>query len=295
MPMKWTFSPSSELYLRRCIAAAPQPDLDNKWYQKLGVKDSPVLDKNIEKPANVGNNSHEVGKEAPLINYEDFFDTIESESTVPLEYVMKECNKNPELVTKMAEKLSINKVEQLFKHIFHKKDIENNFLKTFSIHFLPTYFREHTSRLCIDLLVKLNEEYPEIFQELLEILMNDTQLPNQVLKNYIAALNETSVTSFMQNLSSIELTLEGFSHNVLVIYLAYKDCIKNDQIQNYIQKMIVQYSKGSVTDRNFGRLFLTYLQSEKALERNVSIQILECLEAHRSPFKRPCSMLLKEI
>lgn len=316
MSDNWTFSPSSMPYLQRCIAVAPPPDPNSKWIQKFGKKvtqiesvtnENATIDKNLSNTQieSVTNETATVDKnEGNLLNtekyaaitYEDFFDTIESESTLPVEYIMEECTKYPGLIPKMAEKLSSNTVELLFKHIYSMKDVETMFLCTFISTFLRTFIKVQYSRLCIDLLVKLNEQYPQIFKELLQTLVNDTEIPNEVLDNYIAVLNEESITSFIKTFSTIDISSEVFTQNVSMLYTAYKNCIKNDFIQNYIQKVLVQHSKPCASDRNYGRLFLTFLQSEKAMGRKGDIQILEkCLDAHRSVFRRPCLLLLKQI
>lgn len=293
----WTFSASSEPYLQRCIAAAPPPDINNKWFQKFGKKDlsapaESAFEDNQNTANNFENNSSEMEKDATIS--EDIMDKIKSESMVP-EYVIQECTNNPALIKKMAQQLSTNTVEKLFEHIYSKKDGETEFL-IFITKFLPTFIKVHNySRQCLDLLESSNK-YPQVFKKLLEILINDTEIPNEVLINYLARLNEESLTTLIKTLSNVEITSEGFSKNVFAIFTAYENCIKTDIIQNYIQSMIIKHSLSCASDNGFGRLFLLFLQTEKTMGRKGNIKVLEeCLEIHRSPFKDIALCNLKEI
>lgn len=289
----WTFSPSSDVYLQRCIAAAPPPDPTNKWFQKFGKKTA-IEPTESTKDKRIVEHKISEEKKDETVNYEDFFDAIMSESNIPVEYILVECTKNTDLVPILAEKITPHSVEQLFKDIFSRDDVESRFLP-FITSFLPAFFKLNNSRLCTELLTRTSE-YSHLFKELLETIINDTEAPKKVLNNYISSLNEQSATNFMKNLSQIEITEDGFLQNVFALYTAYKESNKDDLIQNYIKTLIIQHGNICASDRNFGRLFFLYLQAEKSLDRKVDTKVLEeCLETHTSPFKRPCCNLLKEI
>lgn len=296
----WTFSPSSEPLLQRCIEAALLQETDNEWTQHFGrtnftTKPDPPAEKTISTAEIIEIPPSQAEEKKPQVSvtYEDFFSSIENE--IRLDYITKECSINPDLLSIMAQKLSINIVEKLFNQVFASKDIENRFLIDLFHKFLPQHIKFQNSRLCIDLLTKINEKYPEMFQTLLRILLEDVEIPNQVLNNYIATLDEQKVTIFMENLTTIELSSGSFTHNILTIYTAYKNCKHTEKIQSYIKTNLLQHSKSCTSDRNYGRLFLAYLQTEKLLEHEISKNLEDCLEIHHSPFKRPCTMLIKEL
>lgn len=296
----WTFSPTSENLLRRCIEAALLQETDNKWIQKFGCKTAPPLLKsnNIEENLaatviEMTPSSEKTQETKVLVSYDDFFDTIESEINIDL--IVKECSKNPDLLVKMAQRLPVNIVEKLFNIIFASEGKDHSIFIDFFHKFLPLYIKLQYSCICIDIMTKTNETYPEIFQKLLRILLEDTEIPNQVLNNYMSTLDGNKLTNFMENVTVLELSSESFVHNILTIYTAYKDCSKTANIQNWIHTNLLRHSKECVSENNYGRLFLAFLQVEKSLEHFISRQLAKCLEEHHSPFKKPCAMLVKEL
>lgn len=81
MSQIWTFSPSSEIQLQKCIAAALPPDENNKWVQKFFRK----LDENStthnlteqqHERLNISENTPETDSQD---NYKEFIEIIENE------------------------------------------------------------------------------------------------------------------------------------------------------------------------------------------------------------------------
>lgn len=300
MSQFWKFSPSSESYYQRFVEAASQVNTENKWSENFGAMRSTcrlnitrnameVIETDRQTPSPAYDEENNIS-----FTHEDLLDMLQSEH-INLATISYECTKHPSFLTKMAEKLPNTAVEKLFNVIFTETNVDETFLALFSTTFLPKYFLCNFSLNSIDFLVKINDKHSEIFLKLLEILFNDVNLQKNVLSSYISTLNEEKLKEFVEKLSKLNISSEGFVHNLHTIYTAYKTCIKNDTVQENVKNLLIKYSKNCETDKTFGQFFLLYLQNEKNFARNIDTILINCLESNRSPFKKPCLNLIYEI
>ena len=161
-------------------------------------------------------------------------------------------------------------------------------------YFLHSYIKRENSRFCTDILLQTYLKYPEYLKIALKVILKDLDIPNSVFKDFILNLNPINQSDLLETLSDIQFTAEEFSHNIFNIYTAYKSCSKTDSIQKYIISCLKIYSNFCYNDKNFGRIFLAYLQFERCMKRNVDCSVLEDLiERHKSPFKRPMFVSVK--
>lgn len=313
----WNFSPSLKDQVQRCISAA-RKDEQNKWFQEFGhltrnqnLSEILSCEKIAITPQPIEINSENVvvedkadteickskeTSEFEAENIEEIVDSMETEFATRVDFIIEECVKNYNLLHSLALKLSTNTIEKLCKHICDKKDMSKDFISQYFQYFLPNYIKRSYNSATLDILVVSHKKYPLQFKLLLEILIKDTGMPKQVFQDFVQSLDEIGCSSLIMDLSEFDLTSVQFSSNIFSIYTAYKNCKKSERIQIYLQSLLIQHSSFCNTDRHFGRLLLTFLQTQKSLKIPVNGDSIEnIIETHRSPFKRPCAVLLKEL
>ncbi|XP_060808416.1 uncharacterized protein LOC132903661 [Amyelois transitella] len=299
----WTFSPSSEEVLERCIAAAQNPEQTNKWILRFGQKN--VKKRNITSINNDHESSSIVPEKRPafkkneVLNSERFVELtelIQNEPLAKFDHLVSECAKNNKLLIYLANKLCVGAVEKIVNHTYEDKSLDPMFIEDFHKYFIPTLLRKEHSWFALDMLIKSRKIYPEAFELLLKIIIKDTDITSKVLQDLVENLNEEQLTDFFILLMNIELSKEEFIHNLFSIYTAYIGCNKNLDVQNWVLAQLTKYGHSCISEKNYGKLLLAFLQSEnESLSFKNYKSVEQVLEIHRSPFRRPCMMLLKEI
>lgn len=121
----------------------------------------------------------------------------------------------------------------------------------------------------------------------------DTELPNNILLDYVETLNEKDCTDLMEVVCEIQLALDQFNHNLPVIYLIYKKCRKNDSIFQYIHANLELYNLYCAYNKNYGRLLLCFIQNLSGFD--VRIRVLKRMtENHCTFYKNACVMALEK-
>lgn len=298
----WTFAPENKALLQRCLSAAEPPDESNKWLQKFGPRNLDLINETTE--IITVNDSPEVNEsvatqenqDEDISNAVEEFLDPEIDLLAKLDMLVEKCRKTPKLLVKLAENLPISSAEKLLEHILNTEDLDKEFLMLFYKYFLHSYIKRESSRFCTDILFKTFNKYPQYLKIALKLILKDLDIQNNVILDFILNLNANSKTEFLEIVSDIEFTADEFSYNLFNIYRAYESCNKTDSVQNYIFSCLKTHCDSCCSDKNYGKLMLTFLQHEKSLNRNVDYIVLEGLvERHKSPFKRPCLSVLKEI
>lgn len=195
----------------------------------------------------------------------------------------------------LADKLPLPSVEQFCEHILNNP-IDGAFIEHFLTIFFVAFLKRHYSRFCIDFMNKISKVYPDYFAKMLKLLLRDDKIPKNIFNDYILSLNESEKTKLMGDLIHIDISSEVFKNHLAAIFTAYKDSKKSDSMQNFIYKSLIKHVEVCKDEKVYGALFLEYLQNEKDLKRETDVRMLaETIELHRSPFKRACVMILKEI
>lgn len=303
----WTFAQSSEGLLKRCIDAAAPEDPGNKWVKHLKRKRlNPIISDSIINAGNVKiykedceplpDVKEEVKPEILESEIDDtLFENIENDPIYHLDFLIEKCVLNQKLVIELAEKLSGSTVEKICNHLFSKKDANVIFLQYFYELFFPTYLKREYSLFSLDLLIKAENSNPLLFKKLLQILFKNLEIPSKVLQDFFQNLNEQKKIEFTSNLIETDLSNKEFSHHLFTIYIAYKDSKKNDRINNFIFTNLIKNSQNCVSEKNYGRLLLLFLQVMKENPRNDMKKLENVMEIHRTPFKKPCLNIFKEI
>lgn len=306
----WTFSASSQQQLLRCIKSAKPPNENNKWLIRFGrrnIDSNFARDRsNLVEEITIDLSAPDVDNPLPAEepdkvasspeNYEEILEVIEQEPVLKFQYLVEESMKNSNLLVKLARSLSLASIEKISRHIFDSIYKNSLFIQQFHELFIPELLKRELNWLSLDVVVRSHQVYPESFKILLNIIVKDTQISNKVLQDLVASFSEKEMTKLMSDISEIELTTEQFLHNIFSIYMIYKDCEKATHIQNYINSITSQNYHHCISDKNFGRLLLSFLQAQKQLKCHLDFVNMErIIESHRSPFKRPCAMVLNEL
>lgn len=307
MSLSWTFAPSSEALLKRCLDAAAPENLENKWVKHFKKKRLNLL-KSEPKP----NNSVDKIKKGdiallpdakedtkPVILYseidETFFESIETEPIFHFDFLVEKCVKDHKLFIELAEKLSGNTVEKICNHILSKKEVNEIFLEQFYTSFFPAYLEQEYSLVSLDLLVRAEKSNPSLFKKLLKLLFKNIEIPSKLFQDFFETLNEHKKSEFTSSLLEIDLSPKEFNHHLFTIYIAYKDSKKTDRINNFIFTNLLRNCEDCVSNKNYGKLILVFLQVMKDNPRNDIKKLEKVLEMHRSPFKKPCLNIFNEI
>lgn len=311
--MLWQFSESNQPLLRKCLEAATF-DGNNQWVQKFGCRTdnfqqnnagldtNPVIISDGENPNN--NSAIECMEidESPVfipvkvkMEKEDFWrEILELDPVDEFELIVEKCLKNTNLYIFLAEESPIVFIEKLCKHICETKDINSEFLENFYNIFFPVLLKREEKRESIDLLVKA-KYHPIFFKKLLIIIVKDIALPEKFLHDFVSLFNETEKTEFITLLTQKDISKEVFIHHLSTIHLCYKNCKKNNEIQNYILSKLVEISEECVSEKIYGRFLLNFLQCHKDFCTNILSTVEKIVETHKSAFKKPCLNVLSEI
>ncbi|XP_041983794.1 uncharacterized protein LOC121736573 [Aricia agestis] len=302
----WQFSASSKTQLERCLAAA-QYDNQNKWIQKFKIL-QPVTDETTR--AQVDTQSIElmevneipdspetenaVATNAVEQQQMDFFEeVVDADPLAHFDKIVEMCLRDKSVYNLLISNLSPVSLQKLCNHIFSTKDVKKEFLESFYKYFLPVYFKKEHTWFSLDILVKAKECHGEQFGNLLLILLNEKDFPSNILQEFVSTLDLKEQNSFITSIADYDISNEMFLHNLYTIFITYKECHKDENIQNYILKKLTQLSDVCSTDKNYGRFLLTYIQNSKCTSNLVVLEKL--VEAHRSAFKRPCINALSQI
>ncbi|PZC72757.1 hypothetical protein B5X24_HaOG210684 [Helicoverpa armigera] len=298
----WTFAPESKALLQSCLNAAGPQDESNKWFQKFGPQNLDLINKTID--TIVVNDSPEIddkpatqeNQDEDILNAAQEFLDPEIDIISKFGDLVENCKKTPKLLEDLAKNLPTATAEKLFKHILDTKDISRDFLTIFYKYFTPHYIRRENSRFCTEILLETYKKYPVHFKLAFKVILKDLEVQNTVVNDFILHLEPKNLTDLLEFISDLQLSSEQFCHNLFTILTAYKTCNKTDIIQNYILSYLKTYPDTCSSDKNFGKLMLAYLQNEKACKNKIDCELLEgIVERHKSPFKRPCLSILKEI
>ncbi|XP_045783222.1 uncharacterized protein LOC123879514 [Maniola jurtina] len=311
----WQFLESSQPLLKRCMELATV-ESNNKWIQKFGNK-SEHFGKDEVSDTNTVNHQNDINDEAipitndpieamdidekPIFNpvrvkleRDDISrEILDLEPITHFDYILEKCLENPNLYQILAEELPLNSIEKLFKHIYDTKNVNSTFLENFYTIFFPAFLKREPTRLSLDLLIK-GKCYPLFHKHLLLIIFKDTELPSNILHDFVSTLNMNEQTEFLITLSHSDVPKEAFLYHLVTIHTAYKNSLKNNELQNYILAKLGHISENCATDKNYGRFLLNFLQSHKDYRTNIT-EIESIVETHRSAFKKPCLNILNEI
>uniref|UniRef100_A0A1E1W0S0 Fanconi Anaemia group E protein C-terminal domain-containing protein n=1 Tax=Pectinophora gossypiella TaxID=13191 RepID=A0A1E1W0S0_PECGO len=307
MPVMWTFSSSSQSLLKRCLDVAAPAEADNKWVKKFKRKEEKSVENETKKDENNKNNVVEVfdsdlesresekQEKSTSDSYEELLENLDTEIELKFDFLQEKCLAYPDFITKLPEKLSTSAIEKICKLLFDKSDVDKQFLDMFYQKFFPTLLKRDNSWFSLDLLVKAEIAHPVAFGKLLPMLLKDIEIPNKVLQEFYQILNEGKKAIFMKKIVETDLTAEEFEHNLFTIHTAYKNCIKNMQTQKSIQNLLVKYSERCSSDKNYGKLLLSFLQEQKNMVTKDIEKLDKAVDMHKTPFKKPCLNVLKEI
>ncbi|XP_034838881.1 uncharacterized protein [Maniola hyperantus] len=311
----WQFSESAQPLLKRCIELATV-DSNNKWIQKFGNK-SEHFDKDEVSDTNAANHPNNTCNGAiPITNCpkeateifenpifvpvrvklerDDFSrEILDLEPITHFDYIVEKCLENENLYVILADELPLISIEKLCRHIYDTKNVDSTFLENFYTVFIPAFLKREPTRLSLDLLIK-GKCYPVFHKHLLVIIFKDIELPSNILHDFVSTLNMNEQTEFLITLSHSDVPNEAFLHHLVTIHTAYKNSLKNNELQNYILAKLSQISENCATDKNYGRFLLNFLQSHKDYKTNIT-KIESIVATHRSAFKKPCFNVLNEI
>lgn len=119
-------------------------------------------------------------------------------------------------------------------------------------------------------------------------MLMDTELPNNILLDYVESLRKEDCTDLMKDVCGLQLTLDQFIHNLPVIYLMYKKSQKNDIFFQHILANLELCNICCAYNENYGRLLLCLIQN---LSRNDerTLRVIEIIiENHFSIYKSVC-------
>lgn len=309
----WRFSSSSEPLVRKLIETANTLNDNNKWSEKFRhvteacrnyFSDENTIaalsddNENLEGPElNITPEiACEIGEELMDTNFDaDFCNCIEAEPVTRFDFMMEECLKHPNLINALANHLSVNAIEKIFDTILLRTDVGLEFVSIFIQMFFPIFLKREQSWLALDLLLKTNKAFPESFKPLLIQLMSDVNIPSNILQELLQSSVDLQ-KEFLGIILHINFTEEMFKHHLYALYIAYKDCIKTETIQNFMQTKLIENAPRCSDEKNYGRLLLTFLQAQKGLTFQTNcITLQRVIEQHKSSFKRPCMTVLNEI
>ncbi|XP_052746258.1 uncharacterized protein LOC128199688 [Bicyclus anynana] len=302
----WQFSETSQSLLRQCIEASTF-DTNNRWIKKFGSKSDP-LNKNEElsgypnKDDIVTNHTaNNMDVEDILTNHtenikqvEDFWREVsELDPISHFDYIVEKCMENTNLYVFLAQKLPLISIEKLCKHVYQTENINPLFIEKFYTIFFPEFLKREPTRLSMHLLIEAKKNFV-CFKYFLATIIKDTDLPDTILNDFISMLNIAEQTEFLVILSHTDIPKEVFVYHLITIHTVYKLGEKNSELQNYILSKLVEISDSCVTDKNYGRFLLDFLQSHRDYRTNIS-EIENIVESHRSAFRRPCLNILNEM
>lgn len=246
---------------------------------------------------NLLDNSHTcIGKlvfAAPQALERSLYDIIEENPLKCFNYIQTESMRTQVLVPRMARYLSARSIEIICDRIFSKQGINEQFVELFYQYFFDIYFKRFYSWSSLHMLIKASKAYPVHFRSTIKILFKDTGIPNNILLDYVETLDEKNCNDLINFMPEIQLTAAEFNHNLPVIYIVYKKCEKNENVNQYIHSNLELYSEFCAYNKNYGRLLLHFIQNMSGF--NVSIRaIKKMIENHFTPFKSPCVTALEK-
>ncbi|OWR49050.1 hypothetical protein KGM_212959 [Danaus plexippus plexippus] len=312
MTQPWKFSESSQDLLERFVKSSEKIGR-SKWVKEFGHKTTDLLetynltgvdrddtfvissDESSSDTIILGDKNDE-GDEMQSIPTQFSQDVAVREPVTHIDYIMKKCRKDPRSYNLLASNLTEGDMEKLLEHILNST-LDHNFTDKILMELLPTYLKKYPSRNSIDLLIKTREK--NIFNNLFEVIMKDTDIQSVVLQEYTSVLKSNADKSdLLNNIISYNISDEVFTYHLETILIMYKDCNKTKDINCFILTKLTQTSQNGATDKNYGRLLHLYLQNLRCnpAEAASCLENLEKLiDTHHSPFRRPCINIFNEI
>lgn len=299
----WSISPSSAPLVQRCIDAARASEENNKWtkaFQDASSKNN----FSIIHPENPSNSALSMPENLSTIDTEEKCDdliqdrngnhkilteVIETDLVTKWSYVVDECDRNGSLFTSIAGNVGEDCLEKFCEHIFASaKDLPNEFVRNFLNIFLPTYLKKPQSRFTLNCIDRALKCFPLHFKTVfLPCLVKDLDIPSNILSDYVQTLSASEKTDFLTKISDVKLSSEEFGHHLTALYTLYKDCEPTLCIQSYVLSNLEEHCNCYTTDKNFGKLLLTFMQNCSV--KHVNMKMLEkAVLSHQSAFKTPC-------
>ncbi|XP_045525846.1 uncharacterized protein LOC123715072, partial [Pieris brassicae] len=287
----YQFSPSSTALLERCIQLAKQNEQTNAWKERFLVSMDPKVTDSSEETLAVCNleSSEEMEMIVNPTFTDDKYREIKADPILNIN-VLFENDTNGELLTKLAQNIDDTSAEKMFNHMM-KNHLNLKHIESFFKYFLPQYFKQHQSRLCVDVMMNAYEVYPAQFHIILKNVVNDETSTN-ILQEFVSTLSPSKQTDILKIIMVSNISTYTFMRHIFSIHACYKNCVGNENIDNFIFDKLKEASVDCVTDKHYGRLLFTYLQNKKDC---INIHLKNIVELHRSPFRRPCLNLLNGI
>lgn len=296
----WNFSSSSQELLQKCLAAAGPPDENNKWvneFKRDAIQITEVVKINDSPPINEMDVEASINEEQRNLTSSEVLLLEAIEENKSLEYDdITNRNLSKNCLIALAKKLPVPSVNAWLKHILSCPTKDDVFIENVLTIFFPVFLKRHYSRFCLDFLTEFSSVQPVYYSLVINLLLKDVNIPETVLHDFVAKLDEGGKTKFMNNMAGTDLSSEIFEHNLTTILIAYNSCTKSDTVQNFISQSLVQHAEFCKSNKHYGELLLQYLHNEVKMSRTIDTNVFSnIIEKHTSIYKRICMKTLNEI
>ena len=211
-----------------------------------------------------------------------------------LQLLERETLMNFVVIPKMALCLSPKVIEKICNKIFSRKGVEEDFVKLFYEYFFRVYVKRVYSWSSLHLLIKASKAYPEYFKTTIGAMFRDTEVPNNILLDYVRCLNQEDCTDLIITVWELLLTPEQFDHNLPVLCAIFKKCVVNDLIVRCVKTDLVLFNIHCARNQHYGRLLYLFIES-LAHGFCVSVRVIRRLiYSHQTSFRWLCGLALQE-
>lgn len=297
----YQFSPSSMPLLQRCIELAKQNNETNQWKQRFSQpsvfdcdlsNSSEIIEEITPITCNQENLSVETDvRIAELKTDDEKYKEIEADPMININLIVQKGSIDGNLLKRLGQNLDDASVEKLSNYVF-ENNLDSSFISNFFEFFLPTYFKCKNTRLSLDLFISAYKLLPVYFKILLKNILR-MEIDSNILQEFVSTLSPLEQNNILIMFIECDVSVDAFIKNMFSINTCYKSCSSDDKIQNFIFCKLSEAAEKCKTDKHYGRLLLTYLQSKNDDSHLNMLQSI--VEMHRSPFRRPCIKLLNEI
>ncbi|CAG9790667.1 unnamed protein product [Diatraea saccharalis] len=211
-----------------------------------------------------------------------------------IDHFMQECYLHPYQVTLLAQILSPAAVERMCRQIFSVKSLRTEFVEAFYTVFIPNYIKRFYSWSIIDLLKRANVAYPGPFKKLVQNLMQNTEVHEDILKDYVINISAKDKNNVMTSVAGLRLTAHQFMRQLKTINILFKGSDKSTVICEFVVEHLQEYSCFCYKNKDFGRLLLTYLQNFSCYPIDHET-VRKMIDGHCTEFKSPCQTIFWDI
>lgn len=232
-----------------------------------------------------------------ILNYVDFqrYNEVIA-TTLPKRFaeIVKECDKDAYLLPILVSFIEMENSLKLIRYSLLQEKLPPQYSLVVYTKILSYMSERVTPKNSLDLLKAAFMWSSDLFlrHTIPAMLLDD--ICEEPLLNFVKNLGKNNKNKVMVSVAKYPLNTDRFMKHLQTVYELYRDCEKTMQIQEYIRESLLLFSDLCCSDKTYGRLLLSYLQSAGKDGFIIDFCVLKVLvKNHQTIFKKACEAALR--